>query len=150
LKILFESDDIKEALGCQGVDWQFIPKWTPWYGGFWEHLIGLTKQAIRKTVGRAFISLQQLQKIVVEIESILNDRPLNYVNSDLRDPQPLSPSHLLYGRRIQQVPRPLNDQEDETDPSFVDGMDLRKRVDKLTQLIGHFSSRWKREYLTSL
>ena len=87
---------------------------------------------------------------MVEIESMLNDRPLTYVTSDLQDPQPLTPSHLLYGRRIQQAPRPLDDQEEGNDPSFVDGVDLRKRVDKLTQLIGHFSSRWKREYLTSL
>ena len=109
----------------------------------------MTKQAIRKTLGRSFISLQQLQTVVVEIES-MNDRPLTYVSSDLHDPQPLTPSHLLHGRRIQQAPRPLEDQEESKDPSFVDGMDLRKRVDKLTQLIGHFSSRWKREYLTSL
>ena len=26
LKIIFESDDIKETLGCQGIDWRFIPK----------------------------------------------------------------------------------------------------------------------------
>jgi len=74
LKILFESDGIKEALGRQGVNWQFIPKRASWYGGFWEHLIGLTKQAIRKTLGRTFISLQKLQTIVVEIESMLNDQ----------------------------------------------------------------------------
>ena len=118
--------------------------------GFWERLIGLTKQAIRKTLGRTFISLQQLQTVIVEVESMLNDRPLTYVNSDLQDPQPLTPSHLLYGRRIQQVPRPLNDDEEINDPSYVDSIDLRKRADKLTQLIGHFTSRWKKEYLTSL
>ena len=150
LKILLESNDIKETMGRQGVDWRFIPKRAPWYGGFWERLIGLTKQAIRKTLGRTFISLQQLQTVIVEIESMLNDRPLTYVNSDLQDPQPLTPSHLLYGRRIQQVPHPLKDQEEINDPSYVDGMDLRKSVDKLSQLIGHFSSRWKKEYLTSL
>ena len=34
LKMLFESNCIKEALGRQGVNWQFIPKRAPWYGGF--------------------------------------------------------------------------------------------------------------------
>ena len=109
--------------------------------GFWERLIGLTKQATRKTLGRTFISLQQLQTVVVEIESMLNDRPLTYTNSDLQDSQPLTPSHLLCGRKLQQVPHPLYDQEELDDPSFVDGMDLRKKLDKLTQSIGHFSSR---------
>jgi len=113
-------------------------------------LIGLTKQAIKKTLGRAFISLDQLQTVVIEIESMLNDRPLTYVNSDLQDSQPLTPSHLLHGRRIQQVPHSLSDPEELTDPTVVYGTDLRNRMDKLTQLMEHFSSRWKREYLTSL
>ena len=85
LQMLFECDSIKEALGHQGVDWQFIPKHAPWYGKFCEHLIGLTKQStfIRKALGRIFISLQQLQMTMVEIESVLNNRPLTYVNSDV-------------------------------------------------------------------
>ena len=75
---------------------------------------------------------------VVEIESMLNDRPLTYVNSDLQDPQPITPSHLLYGRRIQQVPHMLKDPEEVNDPSYVaDSMELRKGVNRLTQLIGH-------------
>ena len=150
LKILFESNDVQEALGRQSVNWRFIPKRAPWYGGFWERLIGLTKQAVKKTLGRTLISLDQLQTVVVEIESMLNDRPLTYVSSDLLDPQPMTPSHLLYGRRIQQAPHPIADQEELADPSVVHGKDLRKQVDKLTQLIEHFTSRWKREYLTSL
>jgi len=80
-------------------------------------------------LGRAFISLEQLQTIMVEIKGMMNDRPLTYVHSDLQDPQPLTPAHLLYGRRLQQAPHTLNDPEE---PSFVDGSHLRKRVDKLT------------------
>ena len=118
--------------------------------GFWVRLLGLTKQAIKKTLGRAFISLDQLQTIVVEIEGMMNDRLLTYVHSDLQDPQPLTPANLLYGRRLQQAPHPLNDPEKLIDPSFVDGTHLRKRVDKLTLLIEHFTFQWKREYLTSL
>ena len=87
---------------------------------------------------------------MIEIESMLNDRPLTYVNSDLQDPQPLMPSHLLHGRRIQQVPHPLNDPEKLADLTDVYGTDLRNRMDKPTQLMEHFLLRWKREYLTSL
>ena len=35
-----------------------------------------------------------------EIEGVMNDRPLTYVTSDSADPDPLTPAHLLYGRRI--------------------------------------------------
>jgi len=74
---------------------------------------------------------------------MLIDRPLTYVNLDFQDPQPLTPSHLRYGRRTQQVPHSLEDLEEVNDPRFVDGVDLRKRVDKLTQLFAHFSH-WKK------
>ena len=80
--------------------WYFIPKCGLWYGGFWEHLIGLTKQAVKKMLGGAFITLLQLQTIVVEIEAMLNYKPLTYVYSDISDPEPLTLSHLSCGRRI--------------------------------------------------
>ena len=35
LKGLFLSLSLKEAFSRRGVDWQFIPKRVPWYGGFW-------------------------------------------------------------------------------------------------------------------
>ena len=51
-------------------------------------------------LGRTFVSLTSLQTIVTEIEATLNDRPLTYMSSDVNDPEPLTPAHLLYGRRI--------------------------------------------------
>jgi len=80
-------------------------------------MVGLTKQAIKKTLGRAFVTLQQLETIVIEIKSKFNDRPLTYVSTDLSDPEPLTPSHLLFGKRIRQVPHPLNDPEELEDPT---------------------------------
>ena len=80
---LFQSQSLKESLSKQGVNWQFIPKWAPWYGGFWERLIGLTKTTLKKVLGRASVDLTMLQTIIVEIEAILNDRPLTHVSSDV-------------------------------------------------------------------
>ena len=76
LKELFESPSLKEAFSQKGVEWKFIPKRAPWYGGFCERLIGLTKTALKKTVGRASVTLEELQALIVEVEAILNDRPI--------------------------------------------------------------------------
>ena len=109
LQKLFESDTLlKETLGHQNITWHFILKHAPRYDGFWVRLMGLTKQAMKKTLERTFITLPQLETIVVEIEALLNDRPLTYVSLDISDPEPLIPSHLLYGRRIQSVCHRLN------------------------------------------
>ena len=58
-------------------------------------MIELTKMAIKKTLGRAPISLVTLKKIVVEVEIILNDCPLTYIADDPDDPEPLTPAHLI-------------------------------------------------------
>jgi len=50
------------------------------------------------------VTLSSLQMIIVEIEAHVNNRPLTYVSSDISDPEPLTPSHLLYGRIIDTVP----------------------------------------------
>ena len=100
LSDLFQSPSLKEQLSRQGVEWKFIPKQAPWYGGFWERLIGLTKGAIKKTLGKASITLTELQTLATEVEAVLNDRRITYVSSDCVDKELLMPSHLLNGRRI--------------------------------------------------
>lgn len=82
-------------------------------------MIGLTKQAVKKTLGRAFVTLPQLEMIIVEIEAMLNDRPLTYVSSEFTDLEALTPAHLIYGRRILSIPHALDDPEELTDPSYI-------------------------------
>ena len=150
IKELLESVDLREALGRQHVTWSFIPKRAPWYGGFWERLVGLTKQAVKKTLGRTFVTLQTLETVIVEIEGILNDRPLTYVSSDISDPEPLTPAHLIYGRRIVAVPHPVEDHDENADPSYLRDQDMRKVTSRHSKLIQQFWVRWRKEYLTAL
>ena len=113
-------------------------------------MVGLTKQAIKKTLGRAFVTLQQLETIVSEIEAMLNDRLLTYVSPDLSDPEPLTPSHLLFGGRIRQVPHALNKPEELEDPTYVNDSAMREKINRHTMVIQKFWNCWKTEYLTSL
>jgi hypothetical protein len=151
LKELFESPSLKEAFSRQGVEWKFIPKRAPWYGGFWERLIGLTKTALKKTLGRASVTLEELQTLIVEVETILNDRPITFVSSDINDEEPLTLSHLLYGRRITSLPfdTPVSD-DDLTDPHYGSESDIRRRVKLQAIILQRFWKRWMHEYLTSL
>ena len=48
LQSLFKSTLLTETLNSIGITWKFIPKRAPWYRGFWERLIGLTKTALKK------------------------------------------------------------------------------------------------------
>ena len=148
LKELFQSHSLKELFGRQGVEWKSIPKRVPWYGGFWERLIGLTKRAIKKALGRASITLIELQTLIVDVGAILNDRPITYVSRDASDAEPLTPSHLLHGRRITSLPYPVTD-DDPSDPDFGSSLEIRRRASTQARIVERFWNRWRQEYLTS-
>ena len=124
-------------------EWRFIPKRAPWFGGWWERLIGITKSTIKKVLGRALVSYETLHTIVTEIEGVMNDRPLTYVTSDASDQEPLTPAHLLYGRRITSLPL----QEDVPVPHVTTQTDVTKRARAQGHLISQFRERWRHEYL---
>ena len=150
LKTLFASTELSETLARKGTQWKFMPKRAPWFGGFWGRLVGLTKSALKKTLGRAHITLEGLQTIIVEIEARLNDRPLTYTSPDVDDPEPISPSHLVHGKRIVTLPHLITQDDEIHDPDFGDDSALRRRAKRQALVIKHFWNRWKGEYLTAL
>ena len=78
--------------------------------------------------------------MLVEIEVILNSRPLCPLYDDDLE-EPLTPNHLLFGRKLQQC----NEQGSEVDMSITP-----KRVQYIETLVEHFWGRWRREYVTTL
>ena len=91
------------AKSIQEVKWLFnVPK-APWWGGIFERLVGCTKRCLRKIIGQAKFSYDELLTAVTEVEMVLNSRPLTYVSAnDLEEA--LTPSHLMVGRRLMNVP----------------------------------------------
>uniref|UniRef100_A0A915BVD3 DUF5641 domain-containing protein n=1 Tax=Parascaris univalens TaxID=6257 RepID=A0A915BVD3_PARUN len=63
------------------INWRFITPFAPWQGGVYERLVGLTKTAFRKAVGRRLLDGEEFKTLVVECEAIVNSRPLTYVDS---------------------------------------------------------------------
>ena len=150
MKTLMESTAVQETLGGMGIEWRFIPQRAPWYGGWWERLVGMTKVALKKVLGRSYVTLESLQTIVTEIEAVLNDRPLTYASSDLSDPAPITPSQLLYGRRITTLPHDDITDEAGRTVAAADHTTLNRMAGRHEHLVQQFYRRWRTEYLTSL
>ena len=55
-------------------------------------------------LGRTLVNDGTLRIILTEIETTFNDRLITYLVTEIRDPEPLTPTHLLYGRRLRCVP----------------------------------------------
>jgi len=78
------------------------------------------KTALKKTLGRTNISLTVLETLIVEIETVLNDRPLTYTHSEFDKMDPLTPAHLLYSRRITSLTYESVYNYEVNDPNFGD------------------------------
>ena len=131
LTTLFSSATLTVALG---VEWKLILKRAPWFRGFWERLIDMTKLALKKVLGTAFTTLTSLQTQIVEIKGILNNRPLTAVPRDINDPDPITPAHLLYDRKIVCMPYHLSPEDIRTDPDLGD-TDIKGRAKKQAALL---------------
>ena len=139
------SKVVQSHLPNIGVKWSFIVERAPWWGGFWERLVKITKDCIKKSVGRALLTFEQLRTLFTEVESVVNSRPLTYVNDDVDGTSyALSPAHLIYGRRIS------GDQNQECYEVVSTHESLTKKARHHRQLLRQFTKRWRREYLTSL
>lgn len=75
------------------IRWKFIPELAPWFGGFYERLIGLVKHCMKRTIDKHLLNTNQLSTIIKEIEAVINTRPLTTVGTELE--HIISPSDFL-------------------------------------------------------
>ena len=123
---------------------------APWWGGVFERLIKSAKRCLRKVVGQAKFTYDEMHTVVIEIEAILNSRPHPYVGPDDLD-EPLTPSHLLAGRRILNLSDNLSYYELDGDEDFeVSSSAVHRRAKHLNGVLNHFWKRWSKEYLLEL
>ncbi|XP_068712770.1 uncharacterized protein [Montipora foliosa] len=139
---LVRSPEVQCYLSNSRVTWKFIIEKARWWEGFWERLIQSVKRSITKTVGRTSLGYDELNTLVVEVESLINSRSQTYIYDDEESiSHPLTPSHLISGHRISAMP---NDEYFEI-MSTHNTVTRRQRHHK--QLLQQFSKQWKREYL---
>ena len=146
---ILNCPEIEEFFAGVRVKWNFNLEKAPWWGGFFERLVKSTKRCLKKIIGTTRLSYEELQTVLVEVEAILNSRPLTYVTSEDLE-EPLTPSHLLTGRRLISLPDP---QDSEDDPDYHASHTpevLTRRMKHLTVMLDHFWKRWKWEYLVEL
>ena len=81
---------------------------------------------------------------IVEVKCTLNSRPLTYEYDEVGE-EVLTPSHLIFGRRISSLPDLVDEPEEDTG-----GREYSARFKYLSNRLEHFWNRWRKEYLTSL
>ena len=107
-------------------------------------MIGSVKQCLRKILGNARLSYDELVTVLVEVEATINCRSLAYEYNEV-DEEVLTPSLLIYGRRINNMPDEIVEPDD-----VRNEVSCSARFKYLSSRLEHFWERWKREYLTYL
>ena len=147
---VFKDPTVQEYLTAQGSQWIFNVEYAPWWDGVFERMVRSTKRCLRKMIGRASFTRDKLLTAVVEIEAVINSRPLLYVSA-MDVEEPLTPSHLLIGRRILSLPDYLGHICESSDKDFeVSASQLTKRMKHLASVLNHFWRQWRSEYLSEI
>ena len=121
------------------IKWRHILERSPHWRGFYERMNQMIKNDLRKSLKRARLTYEELETVVTEIEAIINSRPLSYVcNEDLIEP--LTPSHLMYGRRLMS---PINH-----DDQIAENITPARRTKYIISLLHKFCKTFNDVYLT--
>ncbi len=135
------SPDLQQRLAPQKIAFHFNPPAAPHFGGVWEREIRSIKMALSATIGAQTVSEEVLRTVLVEVENILNSKPLGYVSSNVADPDPVTPNLLLMGRLDNSLPAVIYPKEE--------GLS-RRRWRHSQVLADHFWSSFVRHYLPNL
>ncbi|KAI2646455.1 Polyprotein P3 [Labeo rohita] len=135
------QDELKSHLANQQIKFTYNPPSAPHFGGCWEREIRSIKAALRVTIGAQTVTEEVLRTVLIEVEGILNSKPLGYTSSDVADLDPITPYCFLIGRRDASLPQVIY-QESEM---------LSRRRWRHSQLLAeHFWKHFLKHYLPDL
>ncbi|XP_031349442.1 uncharacterized protein LOC116175453 [Photinus pyralis] len=140
---LMRSESLKNKLNvtAQNINWHFIPPRAPHHGGLWEASIKLIKHNLKRVVGNANLTFEEMYTVLTGIEACINSRPITPISNDPHDLTALSPSHFLIGDILV---API---ESDVTTLKINTLSRWQLVDQIKQ---HYWRRWQREYLHHL
>lgn len=94
-----------------------------------------------KFVGNQLLTFEAMNTYLIEIESILNSRPISPISADSNDFTELTPSHFLIGDVLTSIA------EKDVTNTTTNSISMWQHVKRLRQ---HFWNRWHKDYLNQL
>ncbi|XP_049881460.1 uncharacterized protein LOC126377719 isoform X1 [Pectinophora gossypiella] len=135
------QDTIVNYCNSERISFHFIPSYSPVFGGLWEAGIKSIKYHMKRVIGETVLTYEELYTVIVQIEAILNSRPLTPMSRDPNDMSYLSPGHFLTGSPLTSYPELRIVDEN------VGRLSFWKRC---TQMQQHFWQQWHKQYLVMM
>ncbi|XP_058448759.1 uncharacterized protein LOC131428730 [Malaya genurostris] len=136
-----DHDKISAVFVTSHTTWSFIPPMSPHMGGAWERLIRTVKQNLDRLLPNRSPTDETLRNILIEVEHIVNSRPLTEIPLDNDQSPVLTPNHFIIGSSNGLLPWTC----------FDDNPARLKQNWRLSQSVANqFWKQWLRDYLPSL
>ncbi|XP_044755398.1 uncharacterized protein LOC123314290 isoform X1 [Coccinella septempunctata] len=95
---MFKSLDwsiVTKFCSLERIIWKFNPPAAPWWGGFWERLIRILKNLLRRTLGKASLNFEEMFTVLCDCEAVINSRPITFLSDSVDDLCPLTPAMFI-------------------------------------------------------
>lgn len=133
-----QLEDIQAQIHERSMEWTFIPPLAPHFGGLWEAGVKSMKTHLKKILKDSLLTIEEMSTVLVQVEAVLNSRPLCPMTNSPEDLDVLTPAHFLVGQ--QYVPVPEN----------PDDGTLRQQFGDIQRYYKDITRRYKTEYVTRL
>ncbi|GFT52825.1 integrase catalytic domain-containing protein [Trichonephila clavipes] len=136
-----KNETLANYFASEAIQWKFIPPRSPNFGGLWEAGVKSLKHHLYRTLVNSKITFEEFETIIIQIEGILNSRPLVPLSDNINEYEVLTLGHFIIGRPISAIP----------EPAILDISDNRlSRWQYTTKCVQTIWKRWKNDYLNHL
>ncbi|GFX16484.1 integrase catalytic domain-containing protein [Trichonephila clavipes] len=136
-----KNETLANYFASEAIQWKFIPPRSPNFGGLWEAGVKSFKHHLYRTLVNSKITFEEFETIIIQIEGILNSRPLVPLSGNINEYEVLTPGHFIIGRPISAIP----------EPAILDISDNRlSRWQYTPKCVQTVWKRWKNDYLNHL
>ena len=97
------------------VQWEFSTATAPWTNGVTERMVGIFKKQFKIVMQKRICTITEVEVIIMEIVSFVNERPLGETNINDED-IPITPNMLATGRPMRQLRTPSTAIMERIDP----------------------------------
>ena len=146
LEAFLNCKAVKKFALDHNIRWIYSTQGAPWANGCAESMIKVTKGALKRTLGRALCSYEEIATLLSEVQYCVNSRPLLLQGDADLNQHPLTPNDLIRGTPIHNLP-PIHTCKADF---MVDTDMLDKRLKYLESKANHFWKRFYSEYVSEL
>lgn len=145
------DSSVLEYCAREKIIWTFIRPLSPWSGGIWERMVGVTKKSMKAAIGQRLLTTEQLRVITCETEAVVNSRPICPVTSEPGEIV-IRPCDFL--TPLQHTNIAVENDDDPADPTYQAEESSQRTLSKLWQkeqaVLNKFWEHWLHNYLPTL